>query len=250
MRTPPDGFFIRHHFKLAKSTNDIARELAETGAPEGTLVTAARQTAGRGRRGNAWESTEGNVFLSMVLRPDGTPQVAAQISFVMAVAVHELIASRAPNAAVRLKWPNDVLCSGNKISGILLEAGPTSERGIDWLVAGLGINVAEKPKSRNDATSLRDEGDTNASADEVIIDFCERFLPWYETWQTNGFLDVRRAWLAAAHGLAKPIQIRLPNDVIDAVFDGLDDTGALLARLSDGTLRKVTGGEVYFGTTG
>jgi BirA family biotin operon repressor/biotin-[acetyl-CoA-carboxylase] ligase len=250
LRTPPAAFFIRHHVRLTKSTNDIARELAETGAPEGTTVTATRQTAGRGRRGNTWESSEGNVFLSMVLRPDGPPQAAAQISFVMAVAVQELVTARLPGVPVQLKWPNDVLCGGKKVSGILLEAGPASDRGIDWLVAGLGINVAHKPKSRNDATSLHDEGDFDASADSVIIDFCERFLPWYKMWQSNGFRNVRKAWLAAAYGLADPIRIRLPREEIDAVFEGLDEEGALLARLTDGTQRKVTGGEVYFGGTG
>ncbi len=243
-------FFIRHAVDQTRSTNDIARELAEMGAPEGMLVTARRQTAGRGRRGNAWESSEGNVFLSLVLRPQGSAQVAAQVSFVMANAVRELVAHRIPGVPIQLKWPNDVLCGGKKISGILLEAGPPSDGGIAWLIAGLGINVSAKPASRTDATALHDEGDTRSDADTVIADFCERFLSWYERWQLDGFEPVRTAWLAHAHGLARPIQIRLPHEIIDAIFDGVDETGALLARLADESLRKVTGGEVYFGSLG
>ncbi|NQV79535.1 MAG: biotin--[acetyl-CoA-carboxylase] ligase [Alphaproteobacteria bacterium] len=243
-------FFIRHALDKTHSTNDIARELAEMGAPEGTLVTARHQSAGRGRRGNQWESTEGNVFLSLVLRPDGPPQVAAQVSFVMANAVRDLVAQRLPSVPTQLKWPNDVLCGGKKISGILLEAGPLSDGRIAWLIAGAGINVTAKPTTRLDATTLHNEGDTGSDAVTVIADFCERFLFWYEKWQLDGFEPVRTAWLANAHGLAKQIQIRLPHETIDAVFDGIDETGALLARLADGSLRKVTGGEVYFASLG
>ena len=144
----PSGFFIRHASEEVASTNDIARELAETGAPEGTLVTARRQHSGRGRRGNTWESIEGNVFLSLILRPDVDAQVAAQLSFVAAVTVGDLVANLLPDCTVQLKWPNDVLCDGKKISGILLEAGPSGAARVEWLIVGIGLNVASKPTSR------------------------------------------------------------------------------------------------------
>lgn len=250
MNELPADFFIRHAREEVGSTNDIARELAETGAPEGTLVTARRQRSGRGRRGNAWESIEGNVFLSLILRPDADPQEAAQLSFVAAVTVGDLVASHLPECTIQLKWPNDVLCDGKKISGILLEAGPNDAAGLQWLIVGIGLNVAGKPASRTDATSLRDEGDGTSGAENVIADFCERFLTWYRVWQEEGFETVRAAWLERAHGLAGPIRIRLQSGTVDAIFDGVDETGALLAQMADGSSRRVTGGEVHFGGTG
>ena len=250
MNELPGDFFIRHTREEVGSTNDIARELAETGAPEGTLITARRQRAGRGRRGNAWESIEGNVFLSLILRPDAAPQEAAQLSFVAAVTIGDLVANLLPECTVQLKWPNDVLCEGKKISGILLEAGPSSAAGIKWFIVGIGLNVAGKPSSRTDATSLKDEGDQTSGAENVIADFCERFLAWYRTWQKDGFGTIRAAWLTRAHGLAGPIRIRLQRETVDAIFDGADETGALLAQMADGSSRRVTGGEVHFGDTG
>lgn len=245
----PADFFIRHARDEVGSTNDIARELAETGAPEGTLVTAKRQKAGRGRRGNAWESIEGNAFLSLILRPDAAPQEAAQISFVAAVAVGDLVADRLSAQSVELKWPNDVLCDGRKISGILLEAAPNESSRIQWLIVGIGINVSHRPTGRTDATSLADEGDRSSDPENVIADFCERFLVWYRTWEDRGFERVRAAWLARAHGIGKDIQVRLQTETVDAVFDGIDESGALLAQLTDGSRRRVTGGEVFFGGT-
>jgi BirA family biotin operon repressor/biotin-[acetyl-CoA-carboxylase] ligase len=246
----PADFFIRHAREEVSSTNDIARELAETGAPEGTLVTARRQRSGRGRRGNAWESIEGNVFLSLILRPETVPQDAAQVSFVAAVTVGDLVANLLPSCAIRLKWPNDVLCDGNKISGILLEAGPSNAAGLQWLIVGVGINVTAKPRDRSDATSLRDEDARSSDAENVIAGFCDRFLTWYRIWQADGFEPVRDAWLTRAHGLAGPIRINLQSETVDAIFDGVDETGALLAHMADGSSRRVTGGEVHFGRAG
>jgi len=240
-------FFIRHAREEVGSTNDIARELAETGAPEGTLVTARRQRLARGRRGNNWESIEGNVFLSLILRPDAETQAAAQLSFVAAVTVGDLVAHLLPSCTVQLKWPNDVLCEGKKISGILLEAGPSGAFGVEWLTVGIGLNVAAKPVSRADATSLRDEGDYISGVESVIAGFSERFLVWYRAWQAQGFETIRDAWLTRAHGLSGPIRIRLHSGTVDAIFDGVDATGALLAQMSDGSSRRVTGGEVHFG---
>lgn len=250
MNELPADFFIRHARDEVGSTNDIARELAEAGEPEGTLVTAKRQRAGRGRRGNTWESIEGNVFLSLILRPDASPQAAAQLSFVAAVTIGDLVAARTAARRVALKWPNDVLCDGKKISGILLEAGPSTPDRIQWLIVGIGLNIAQTPTGHSDATSLRNEGDRSADPENVIADFSERFLAWYRTWQDSGFQVVRDSWLARAHGVGQPIRVRLHDETVDAVFDGVDETGALLARMTDGTTRRVTGGEVFFGSRG
>ncbi|MDX1574557.1 MAG: biotin--[acetyl-CoA-carboxylase] ligase [Kiloniellales bacterium] len=120
-----------------ESTNSEAMRRAEAGAEDGTLVWARRQTAGRGRRGRSWASLPGNLFFSLVLRPDCPPQEAAQLGFVAAVALGDAIGSVAPPMIeVRFKWPNDVLLNERKGAGILLES-KIVDGSMEWLVLGI-----------------------------------------------------------------------------------------------------------------
>jgi BirA family biotin operon repressor/biotin-[acetyl-CoA-carboxylase] ligase len=126
------------HFRSTDSTNERARELALAGAPSGTVVTAARQTAGRGRRGRAWSTPEGKaLLLSAVLRPLRAEH--ALLPLAVPVAVCEAIEAVA-SVACRIKWPNDIWVDERKVSGILIEARPP-----DWAVIGIGVNVAIEP---------------------------------------------------------------------------------------------------------
>ena len=130
------------------STNEEARRLAASeAAVDGTLVWALSQTAGKGRRGRAWESPGGNLYCSILLRPDCAAAKAAQLSFVAAVAVVEAVTDIAgPALEVRCKWPNDVLVGGRKISGILLESEAGAGDEVEWVVVGVGVNVAHHPR--------------------------------------------------------------------------------------------------------
>ena len=128
------------------STNDEAKRLARTGAAAWTIVTAREQTAGRGRRGRSWIAIPGNLFMTVILRPDCTPQTAAQLGFVAALAVGEAVRAVVPaEVSVRFKWPNDVLLDGAKVSGILLESETTEWGALDWLIVGIGVNVVGHP---------------------------------------------------------------------------------------------------------
>ncbi len=128
------------------STNDEARRLAEGGAEEGTLVWGLSQRKGRGRHGRDWASPEGNLYLSLLLRPDCPPREAAQLSFVAAMALTgALNVLVAPHSRIDFKWPNDVLLNGSKVAGILLEASTTGADALDWLIVGTGVNVARAP---------------------------------------------------------------------------------------------------------
>ena len=129
------GFWRVRELDATSSTNDDVKKAAEAGEAEGLVVVAKRQTAGRGRHGRVWESPEGNLYCSMLLRPADMQATGAFYSFVAALALRDTVAALLPGAAVTLKWPNDVLVGGRKIAGILLEGGP------QWLVIGIGLNV-------------------------------------------------------------------------------------------------------------
>jgi len=242
MILPP--FFRLLRFDRIGSTSDEAKRLAEAGADEGTLVWALEQEAGRGRRGRAWVSPPGNLYLSLVLRPRTMPGEAAQLGFAAALAVAEACARFLPlDAALLCKWPNDVLLRGAKVAGLLLESH-AGERGVAWLVLGIGVNLASHPEGTEfPATSLAAAGATVTPAAMLPI-LAERLLAWYETWRGQGFAPVRAAWLARAYGLGTPIRARLAEAEFGGRFVGLDERGMLLLDGADGR-RTIAAAEIF-----
>lgn len=227
------------------STNDEARRLAAAGAASGTLVWARRQSRGRGRRGRPFVSPPGNLYCSLLLRPECRPAEAPELCFVAAVAVGETLAELLP-ADVRLghKWPNDVLVGGRKVAGILLESGAAGEA-LGWLVVGVGINLASHPEGLEfPATSLAAHG-VRAEAGAVLERYLRCFDHWLERWRTEGFAPVRAAWLARAEGLGRPLLVRLPEESFEGTFAELDARGALILATADGARRRVTAGDVF-----
>jgi BirA family biotin operon repressor/biotin-[acetyl-CoA-carboxylase] ligase len=212
------------------STNAEALRRAAQGAPAGTVVWAQRQSQGRGRRGRLWVSPPGNLYCSIVLRPSRAP--AAQLSYVAAVALAEAIEPRAES--VRLKWPNDVMIRGRKVSGILLEGGA------GHVVLGTGVNVATHP---DHATSLSAER-IEATVESLLETYVECLSHWIARWETSGFAPVRSAWVARAVGIGEPIEVRLPAETIPGRFTGLDDDGVLLLDTANGT-RRFAAGDVF-----
>ncbi len=243
----PPGYRLRR-FDQLDSTNDEAKRQAAEGAPNGTIILARRQTAGRGRRGRSWESPEGNLYASLLLRPDCEAQQAAQLSFVAALAVADTLGGILPSEKrVELKWPNDVLVGGRKISGILLESAPGGGR-LDWVIIGCGINIMTHPElARGRATSLMAEGASPLTPESLLANLVLALHGGIGRWQANGFAPVREAWLASAHGIGRPIEVRLPDETLHGTFAALDENGALMLELACGGQRLVTGGEVYFG---
>ena len=230
------------------STNEEAKRLAAGGAEAGTLVCAGEQLAGRGRRGRGWASPPGNLYVSLLLRPACPPAQACQLNFVAAVALAEAVSGLLPtDRPVTLKWPNDVLVGGAKVSGILLEASAALDRSIDWLVIGIGVNLASHPADTPyPATSLRREGATAATAGATLQAFAERFQLWYETWRAQGFAPVRARWLASARGLGESIEVRLERETLRGRFGDLDEGGALMLDMGNGARRQITTGDLFF----
>jgi len=236
------------HFATLGSTNDEARRLAEAGAPDGTVVWADKQTAGRGRRGRPWISPAGNLHFSLLVRQRIDAARAAQLSLVAAVALGETVASLLPAPrSVTFKWPNDVLVDGAKIAGILLESSGSADGEIEWLVVGCGVNLAEAPKLADyPAVSLREAGAQEAAPGIVLERAVLAFDGWRQRWQNEGIVPVREAWIARAHGLGGRIRVRLPDGEVEGRFTGMDGDGALVLETGPGVRRTVTAGDVFF----
>ncbi len=233
------------------STNDEAFRLAEEGAEDGTLIWAREQTAARGRQGRAWSSPPGNLYLSLVLRPECGPAEAAQLGFVAGLAIGDAFGSVAPPMTeVTYKWPNDVLLNGRKGAGILLESQSGAYGTVDCLILGVGANVLHHPEDRAfPATSLRFEGaPPDVGAVELLEAFSRHFLSWVNRWRDDGFAPIRRAWLNHAHALGEEIEVRLPRETLKGTFKDLDESGTLVLELPDGGMRRISAGDVYFET--
>ena len=249
---PP--FYRLHHLARTGSTNDEAKRLAAEGAADGTVIWADSQSAGRGRRGRAWQSPPGNLYVSIVLRPGLPLAQLGQVGFAAALAVAETVTTLLPTSAVvQCKWPNDVLIDGRKTAGLLLETDSLGDGTAAWLVLGVGINVASHPVDTEfPATSLAAQGAT-AEVATVLGRFAERFADWYETWRGAGFAPLRAAWLGRAAGLGGAIRVRLENRSLDGVFSGLDEDGALLlhgaGQRAGEAAQRITAGDVFFPTT-
>lgn len=230
------GYRLVRHDQI-DSTNSEARRLAEAGECGPLWITADRQTAGRGRRGRAWEQGEGNLAATLLIHPTGD---FAQLSFAAALAVAEMAEAFAPSAAITVKWPNDVLADGKKLAGILLESGA------GWLAIGIGVNLVSHPEDTEfPATSLAQLGVAPPSSPEALALLAARFAHWYDAWMSRGFEALRTAWLARASGLGAPIRARLTHETRHGVFEGIDAAGALLLN-EQGTVHSITAGEVFF----
>ena len=240
----PAGFHVIARDSVG-STNDEARALAQRGAGEGTIVWARRQTAGRGRLGRSWDSPEGNLFMSVVLRPALAPARAPELSFVAAVALAEAVAAALPpGPAVSLVWPNDLMIDGGKAAGILLEAATTPAGQLDFVVLGIGVNVAGHPAAvRRPATDLAAAG-ARIDAAGLLESVAERLAAWLARWGAEGFAPVRAAWTARAGGLGAPIDVRRDDALISGTFADLDDDGAMIIKSPDGSRHRVTAGDV------
>jgi BirA family biotin operon repressor/biotin-[acetyl-CoA-carboxylase] ligase len=213
---------------------DIACDFIAQKCPEGTVIQAGEQTVGRGRRGNAWSSPKGNLYQSLILKPDLPKNHWGQLSFVIAVALYETcIAIGIDKNIIQLKWPNDILLDEKKCAGILLEVIE------DHIVIGTGVNIANCPDDKSKIN------------DYILIEcndfrdvFLEKIMFFYSYWQSNGFKGIKNQWLEHAYKIGEVIQARLPNVIYDGIFEGLDENGTLLLREKDGLLRLINSGEI------
>jgi len=248
MRLDPAAVGFRlSAYDTLPSTNTEALALARRGETGPLWVMARQQTAGRGRRGNAWISAPGNLNATLLLCDPAAPENAPQLSFVAALAVFDAIVDRAVALRERLalKWPNDILYGGAKLAGILIEGEGVGTRLA--VAIGIGVNCMHHPlETTFPATDLATAGAV-VSADDLFGALSGAMAGRLAQWHRGaGFQSVRTDWLNRAAGIGGEMRVRLPkNREFAGRAEALDEYGRLLLRLADGTLQTITAGDVF-----
>ncbi len=235
-----------HLFPEAASTNTLAMEMATQGAAEGTVVIAELQTSGRGRLGRKWISPKGNLYLSVILRPDIPMHKAPIITLMGAVAVTSAIRDLC-NVPVAIKWPNDVLVASRKVSGLLTEMSAEQDR-IRHLVLGIGVNVNMEqnslpPDLRPLVTTLAAEAGTKINRTELLRQILRQLDCWYKTF-LNNTADVLREWEKLNMTIGNRITVSGAGETLEGLAQAIDEEGRLVIMRDDGATRHVAAGDV------
>ena len=244
LRTKWAGREMVYHDSL-ESTNRLARELAAQGAKEGTLVIANEQTGGRGRRGRGWVSPKGDsVLMSLILRPKTHPSKVAKMSLMTALAV-ALAIREITGLDARIKWPNDIVCDGRKVCGMLLEM-TADEQCVHDVVAGIGINVHQKEFDEDiaqSASSLDLLCGRFIRRSDVVCAFLKKFEELVESYKGNED-ELMAAYRERSATLGNRVQVIQAGGSFIGTAEAVTDSGALIVRDEDGVMREVLAADV------
>jgi BirA family biotin operon repressor/biotin-[acetyl-CoA-carboxylase] ligase len=229
-------------FAELASTSTECTERARAGEAAGLAVMAHRQSAGRGSRGRVWQAPEGNLNLSVLLRPQRPAAEAGMFALLAGVAVAEALESLTP-LAVSLKWPNDVLLGGAKLAGILIDAAPAGA-GLEWLVIGIGINLRAAPQIEGRLTTALGDQGIDLAPEPVAAAVLARLAHWQDA-PADAIVE---SWLCRAHPLGTQIEVRTGGQCLQGSFAGLSRTGELLLR-SENRIETISTGEVLLGSS-
>ena len=234
------------HYSSLESTSDVARELAAAGAGEGLVVTACQQTGGRGRRGRSWYSPAGEgLYMSAILKPQVKASSCPLITLASSIAVADVLKS-CYGITADIKWPNDVLSQGRKISGILVESKSEGEL-VKYAILGIGVNVKQRefPEDLGDtATSVYLETGLYVSPEELLVPLLEELARWYPKAMSNP-LAVISSWQERSSSSSNcEVMVTNGGGEFEGYTRGVRGDGALLVQKSDGDTIAVTSGEV------
>lgn len=245
----PHGYRLAQFDQLDSTMNEAARR-AQAAEAGNLWVWAQTQEQGRGRSGRVWTSEPGNLFASLFLRPDCPIGTALQLSLLAGIATHDAVIELAGDTKLAgelaLKWPNDLLCGGKKIAGILLESFELTASGGLAVIIGIGLNLKSNPSETlhpaGNLAALGLEVETDRTL-EVLASSCAR---WIGRWEEGvGFAEIREAWSERSIALDAPLRLRLDGEELNGVYAGIDKDGALLLRDNSGQERRISAGDVF-----
>ncbi|OPY57603.1 MAG: Bifunctional ligase/repressor BirA [Pelotomaculum sp. PtaU1.Bin035] len=237
-----------YYYGGVSSTNDLAKDLVQKGADDGSVVLAEEQTGGRGRLGRAWFSPRyKGIWFSLILYPPVGLSAVSQVTMVTAVAL-ALAVRKETGIPVGIKWPNDLLAGGKKLCGILTELGAEMDK-VNYLVVGAGINANQErlefpPEMRETATSLKVELGRSVARAGLLQVMLAEFEHWYQFWLTQGFTAILSKWKEISVSLDCPVHIHTLNKSWEGWAEDVDEDGALMLRLPDGRLQRLVAGDV------
>jgi BirA family biotin operon repressor/biotin-[acetyl-CoA-carboxylase] ligase len=236
-----------------ESTNDDALQAAKSGDPGPLWIAATEQRAGRGRHGRQWTSPPGNLYASLLLIDPCEAPLAPQLGFVAGLALHEAVESLTGLGPPRLslKWPNDLLLDGAKLSGLLLEGHPLGAGSLAVII-GFGVNVAFAPTGTPYPAMALKSVRPDLTRDDVFTALASAFARTFAAWRAasrnnsaDPFGPIRRLWLERAAGIGQEVRLRLPSGEKSGIFEGLDRSGRLQLGNASG-LELIDAGDLYF----
>ncbi|WP_432359029.1 biotin--[acetyl-CoA-carboxylase] ligase [Sporosarcina sp. UB5] len=236
------------YYESCSSTQIVAHDAAQAGAPDGTLIVSEEQTAGKGRLSRPWNSTaEKGIWMSLIVRPSLMPQQAPQMTLVAAVAIVRAI-ENVTGIEASIKWPNDILLNGRKMTGILTELQSEPDR-VKAIILGIGMNVNQDEEDfpeelKEIATSLKIEGGQQIDRAKLIAEilgFIELYTKMYEK---HGFGPIKLLWEGYSNTAGKRIRAVMLNETIEGTAIGISEDGLLELRLDDGTVRGIYSADI------
>ena len=234
-------------FRKVFSTNSIAKFLANHSAEDGTVLISEIQTKARGRSGKKWEAPDGGIWMSLILRPQVPPARIGLITLATGVAIAKSIRSLGLDA--KIKWPNDVLIHGDKISGVLTEVNATFNE-IDWIVVGIGIdsNISLEDFSedvRAGTTTLTEELPAEIDENELIAIFLNEFEKVYKLYKDGEVEAILKDWRELSDTIGKYVNItQTGGKITQGYVVGINNEGSLIIERQDGALEKIISGEL------
>lgn len=240
------GKKIIHHTSLP-TTQNLAHQLAQEGATHGTIVVADEQTEGKGRMGKRWRSNEGTISMSMILRPNLLPYLTPQLTLLTATVVAEVL-KEMTHVNVQIKWPNDLLIDGKKMTGILTEMQAEQDK-VQYIIIGIGINVNQAEESlyrdeKNRGTSILIETGKTWSIVKILQAILEKFEEKYAQYLEEGFHPVKTTWEHFGFRMHDWLDIKSGKRNFQGKFLGIAEDGALIAEKKDKTIEKIYSGEI------
>jgi BirA family transcriptional regulator, biotin operon repressor / biotin---[acetyl-CoA-carboxylase] ligase len=236
-------------FEEIDSTNSEALRIAKKSPPTDLVILGKKQTGGRGRNGKFWESLEGNLHASILLKLQNKIISAPQLSFVIANTLYEIITELCQDITllnqIKLKWPNDLLIRDKKVAGILLES--INIGNIQYIVIGFGINIEHYPQYLNrPITSLKNENIDFSNINNLLNLLIKRFDILYTNWQKEGFYTTRELWLKHAYKLNSTITIDDGKNKVSGIFKTIDEEGQLVLETKNSQTLHFADGEVVW----
>jgi BirA family biotin operon repressor/biotin-[acetyl-CoA-carboxylase] ligase len=235
-------------FEEIDSTNSTAKEIARGGAEEGTVVLARTQKKGRGRFDRVWQSPEGGLYLSLILRPKTSAEKTSLLPFVAALAVAQTINSY--GLVSTIKWPNDVLVHGKKIAGILLES-ETEGQMVTSVVVGMGINLNTDlqtlaPNIHSQSAAMIQEIGHPIKYYKFLTTLFTQFDHYYQLFVTNQYEQIIEEWKNHSDTIGKQVCIQTSTKTLNGLASDIDSSGFLILKTKTGETKKITGGDCLY----
>lgn len=234
-------------FEEVSSTNTKAKELASNNEVEGTIVISKKQLEGRGRNNRVWQSPEGGLYLSIILRPTVNTKVTL-IPLLGALSIVKTLDSMKLNSSI--KWPNDVRIKNKKVSGVLIESESTGEK-LEYIILGIGVNlksdILDFPKEiLNKTTSIENEIHNNTDYYEFLEELLMNINEYYIQFKNRKYEFILNQWRKNSDTIGKNVKIKTKDDEIFGEVLDIDSSGYLIIKTESGSIRTITSGDCQY----